>query len=241
MSKYYAVKIGYQTGIYNNWVDCKKQVDGFKGAVYKSFKTNEEANNYLNDVKIVKIDKNDIKINKTNKNNIVKAKKGKTIKYKNGDYKPILEKFDVIFYSDGSSVNYVGGYGFVVLTMNEDLSVNLIHQAFGHVYGHCTNVAAELYAIYYALKYLSKTDYKKILIRSDSETSIKSLTEWIHKWRKNGYLTVKKEPILNKDLIIDVSKLLEPLTVTFEHIISHEGEYYNEMADQLADKGVNNI
>ena len=35
-SKFYAVKKGKIPGIYNSWDDCKKMVDGFPGAVYKS-------------------------------------------------------------------------------------------------------------------------------------------------------------------------------------------------------------
>lgn len=46
-SKYYAVRIGKVPGIYLNWDDCKKMVDGFPGAVYKSFKTIVEAEEYL--------------------------------------------------------------------------------------------------------------------------------------------------------------------------------------------------
>lgn len=45
--KVYAVKKGVNPGIYYNWDDCKKQVDGFKGAEYKSFVTEDEANEYL--------------------------------------------------------------------------------------------------------------------------------------------------------------------------------------------------
>ena len=35
--KYYAVKKGRKTGIFTTWDDCKAQVNGYKGAVYKSF------------------------------------------------------------------------------------------------------------------------------------------------------------------------------------------------------------
>jgi ribonuclease HI len=38
MSKIYIVLQGHETGVYNNWNDCKEQVNGFKNAVYKSFK-----------------------------------------------------------------------------------------------------------------------------------------------------------------------------------------------------------
>ena len=46
-SKYYAVKKGKVPGIYLNWNDCKAMVDGYQGAVYKSFKTIEEAEKFI--------------------------------------------------------------------------------------------------------------------------------------------------------------------------------------------------
>ncbi|MDQ0300802.1 ribonuclease HI [Salibacterium salarium] len=45
--KYYVVWKGRQTGIYDNWADCEKQVKGYAGASFKSFKTKEEAANAL--------------------------------------------------------------------------------------------------------------------------------------------------------------------------------------------------
>lgn len=41
--KYYVVWKGRETGIFTSWEDCKKQVEGFKDARYKSFKTRQEA------------------------------------------------------------------------------------------------------------------------------------------------------------------------------------------------------
>lgn len=45
--KFYAVKKGKKPGIYLDWDTCKAMVDGYSGAVYKSFKTREEAASYL--------------------------------------------------------------------------------------------------------------------------------------------------------------------------------------------------
>lgn len=42
-SKYYVVWQGHQTGIYDSWEKCKKQVDGVAAAKYKGFATLEEA------------------------------------------------------------------------------------------------------------------------------------------------------------------------------------------------------
>jgi len=46
--KYYAVKRGRETGIYETWEACKEQVDGFKGAEYRSFSNLQDAEEYLN-------------------------------------------------------------------------------------------------------------------------------------------------------------------------------------------------
>lgn len=46
--KYYAVRQGKTPGIYRTWDECKAEVHGFKNAEYKSFKTLDEAQNYMN-------------------------------------------------------------------------------------------------------------------------------------------------------------------------------------------------
>jgi ribonuclease HI len=45
--KFYAVAVGRETGIYDNWNECEKQVKGFSGAKFKSFETLAEAGAYL--------------------------------------------------------------------------------------------------------------------------------------------------------------------------------------------------
>lgn len=61
--KYYGVKCGLVPGVYTSWDECKAQVDGFSGAEYKSFKTEEEANDYVNIEKDNVDDKNSEKDN----------------------------------------------------------------------------------------------------------------------------------------------------------------------------------
>lgn len=41
--KYYAVRKGRQTGVFETWAECQRQVTGFSGAEFKSFPTREEA------------------------------------------------------------------------------------------------------------------------------------------------------------------------------------------------------
>lgn len=56
MKKYYAVKAGKVPGIYRDWESCKAQVHGFKGAIYKSFKTEEEALAFMGETREEKDD-----------------------------------------------------------------------------------------------------------------------------------------------------------------------------------------
>ena len=45
--KFYAVRQGRKIGMFLTWDECKKQVMGYPGAIYKSFGTEEEAKEYL--------------------------------------------------------------------------------------------------------------------------------------------------------------------------------------------------
>lgn len=45
--KYYAVKKGIKPGVYETWEECKENIRGFSGAEYRSFKTKEEAQAFV--------------------------------------------------------------------------------------------------------------------------------------------------------------------------------------------------
>lgn len=46
-SKFYAVRKGRKIGVFNTWAECQTQINGFSGAEYKSFKTSQEAMDYV--------------------------------------------------------------------------------------------------------------------------------------------------------------------------------------------------
>lgn len=47
-NKYYVVWNGVCPGIYTSWTDCQRQINGFEGAIYKSFTTRQEAEEAYN-------------------------------------------------------------------------------------------------------------------------------------------------------------------------------------------------
>ena len=54
--KFYAVKVGKVPGIYSTWSECEEQVKGFPSASYKSFATLSEAENFMLDKGMEKLD-----------------------------------------------------------------------------------------------------------------------------------------------------------------------------------------
>ncbi len=56
--KYYVVWNGVSPGIYTSWTDCKLQINGFVGALYKSFDTLEEAEKAYQTTPYIYIGKN---------------------------------------------------------------------------------------------------------------------------------------------------------------------------------------
>lgn len=50
--KYYGVRAGRIPGVYRDWTQCKKQIDGFPNALFKGFPTEEEAKAYVNQVAV---------------------------------------------------------------------------------------------------------------------------------------------------------------------------------------------
>lgn len=50
--KYYAVKIGRNKGIYDTWDKCKKEIESYSGAIYKSFSTYKDAVSFLDGPKV---------------------------------------------------------------------------------------------------------------------------------------------------------------------------------------------
>jgi ribonuclease HI len=113
------------------------------------------------------------------------------------------------------------------------------------VYKPLTNQRAELYAIYKALKLITKKlKFNKITIYSDSEYSIKCFTEWVFGWEKNNWKTSKGQDVKNRKIIERTHEMLNKIRnkVTFKHVFSHTGgtdfmSLGNAEADKLANQG----
>jgi ribonuclease HI len=99
-----------------------------------------------------------------------------------------------------------------------------------------TNNRMELMAAIQALEGLKKPC--KVELHTDSQYVQKGIHEWIHGWKKRGWLTADKKPVKNEDLWkrLDAARLRHE--VDWRWVKGHAGHEFNERADALARQGL---
>jgi len=213
-TKFYAVAVGRDRGIFTDWPTAQKLVAGFGGAKYKGFSTRAEAERWL-------------------ENPVYDAKPRATPAKKTGSSKaaaPATEGFDgIVVFTDGGSINNPGpgGYGIVI---DEDGDVREMSGGFRYT----TNNRMEMTAAIVALRAL-KGCGRPILLHSDSSYLVNGIEKgWARGWRKRGWRKSDGQEALNPDLWQELLELIEGMDVRLKWVKGHAGNEYNERCDQLA-------
>jgi len=102
-----------------------------------------------------------------------------------------------------------------------------------------TNNRRELTAAIRALEALKKG--QAVDLYTDSTYVRDGITKWIHNWKRNGWRTAAKKPVKNVDLWQALDAALSKHDVTFHWVKGHAGHDGNERADQLANKGMDQV
>mgnify|MGYP001814345244 FL=1 len=102
-----------------------------------------------------------------------------------------------------------------------------------------TNNRMELMAAIQALENLTREC--KVVLTTDSEYVRKGITEWMANWKKRGWKTASKQPVKNKDLWQRLDKAATQHQVEWHWVRGHTGHPENERADQLANKGIDEL
>ena len=79
-----------------------------------------------------------------------------------------------------------------------------------------------------------------VAIYTDSQYVKNGITSWIFNWKKNGWKTANKKPVANKDLWIKLDKYVDFHSVNWFWVKGHSGNHFNEIADELAVKAMDN-
>ena len=99
-----------------------------------------------------------------------------------------------------------------------------------------TNNRMELMAAIEGLKSLKETC--EVDLTTDSQYVRKGITEWIQNWKKNGWKTAARKPVKNADLWQALDVQVARHTVKWHWVKGHSGHRENEIADELANKGI---
>ena len=139
-------------------------------------------------------------------------------------------------YTDGSSRGNPGLAGWACIIMNE-----IKVREYSDGVKSATNNQMEMYAVEHAMSVVNSICEKgdAVIIHSDSQYTIKGLTEWIINWERNGWKNSQKKDVINKEMWQRMLKLKRQIKdndieIKFEYVKAHNGHKYNERADLLA-------
>ncbi len=102
-----------------------------------------------------------------------------------------------------------------------------------------TNNRMELTAAIEALNVLKGR--QNVLLHTDSKYVMDGLTQWLPNWKKRDWKTAAKKPVKNKDLWQALDEAANQHVVTWKWVKGHNGNAGNEMADELANRGIDEL
>lgn len=207
-SKFYAVACGKSGNgmIYNTWDECKKEVIGHKGAIYKSFTSREDAINFI------KLHGVEIEIEDEPENVIKTENDADTAEiYVDGSFNTVKNNFS---------------YGFVVV--NND---NVVYEDKGIGYDidavALRNVSGEVLGSLNAIRYAIENGFKKVNIYFDYQ----GIQSWaIGTWKRNNRIT--------QDYHSQIQEMKKEIDINFIKVKGHSGDRFNDRADYLAKKAL---
>jgi len=102
-----------------------------------------------------------------------------------------------------------------------------------------TNNRMELMAAIMGLRALKRT--AKVILTTDSEYVMKGIREWMPNWKKRGWKTASRQPVKNADLWQLLDEQVNQHEVEWRWVKGHSGHRENEIADDLANMGVQQV
>ena len=207
--KFYAVKQGYKTGLFDTWAECEKQVKGFPGALFKSFTTKEEALKYLDETPI-----KEVKTIEELKQAVEKNYKGTRV------------------FVDGSWNNKTKTYGAGVCFMDSNGEVfhELSTSGSDPEMAKSRNIAGECLAATLAIETAELLNLKEITIIHDYEGIAKWVVDSADKWKVSSVVSALYSEAYEQ-------AIEKGMKIHFIWVRGHIGVEGNEIVDKLAKQG----
>lgn len=132
-----------------------------------------------------------------------------------------------------------GGWGAVLIYSSETAGQAEQRKELWGGENPTTNNRMELMAAIKALEALNRPC--ELTLYTDSQYVRKGITEWIANWKKRGWKTAAKKPVKNADLWQLLDEQVQRHAVTWQWVKGHSGNPGNELADELANRGVDEL
>lgn len=163
--KFYAVRIGRQPGIYEDWEQAKAEVDGYPNASYKSFKNLADAQTFMGQT-------THTPENKEEKNSTIEPTSTDT----------------VIAYVDGSFDKSSQRYSFGAVLIQDDLVLQKLSRVGDNPkYQGSWQIAGEVFGALHAIQWAIEHQFKKIIVHYD----YLGIEKWaLGEWRTNKNVSI---------------------------------------------------
>ena len=143
-----------------------------------------------------------------------------------------MQKIEI--YTDGACRGNpgIGGWGALLIYQGTEK----------RLYGseeNTTNNRMELMGSIEALKALKRPC--EVILWTDSQYVKKGISEWLVGWKAKGWRTASNQPVKNQDLWQMLDQEANRHQIDWRWVKGHAGEYGNEVADQLANKAIDEL
>ncbi|MGS0691648.1 ribonuclease HI [Shewanella sp. 0m-4] len=133
----------------------------------------------------------------------------------------------ISIYTDGSCLGNPGpgGYGIVLKYKKQTKEL-------ADGFALTTNNRMELLAPIVALEVLKVPC--QVILTSDSQYMRQGITQWIHGWKRKGWITSTNQPVKNVDLWKRLDAVSQRHQIDWRWVKGHAGHAENERCDDLA-------
>lgn len=140
-------------------------------------------------------------------------------------------EYDVEVFTDGACRGNPGPGGWAALLRfrgHEKMLSGAVEQT--------TNNRMELMAAIEALAALKR--HCRVRVTTDSEYLRQGITQWLAKWKANGWRTSQRQPVKNQDLWQRLDEVTSAHEVSWHWVKGHSGHDENERVDQAANEAI---
>lgn len=229
--KYYAVKKGKVTGIFQSWEECRNAVEGYSGAQYKGFSTFEEAGGYMGNISAghpVRENEEASAGHPVRENEEASAGHSAHGAGRHSGDLTAPREDELLAYVDGSYDNRIKKYAFGCVFLLPD---GRIYTEYGNGNNAQSlqhrNVTGEMLGAMYAVKFAMLNGFRSVELRYDYQ----GIEKWVTgEWRSKTELTQKYAQSMRE--------WGKSISIRFTKVAAHTNVTYNELADKMAKTGL---